>query len=658
MANKIGAGGSIGAAAAAAAAAKAAAEAAARAAAKAAAEAAARAAAKAAAAAAAKTAAAAAAKSKDAFGGVKGGVKGGLAASVKGDGFVSKLSAGAGASVKGDGFVAKEPTSNGLRLSAGLGAAVKGDDFEVTKPKSSFDLGRMTQGAFTLSDDLRTSQTPADEVKEAQLTNQISNDASTKLSAAKTEYDDAKEVVDRSNGRLAQELKRIGPGLTKKQKEEYIKAYEKAHAPELAKAKEAAQKLAATLNETKGMLSDPAGSKLALDSAKALAKTPEGAETAKNFVKEVSTNPDSPIYKALVESQGVEETNKQLQETLGAAIPNLLSEALKSTDGDPQAAAAKLKQSLDGLDSAKGIIGNLEGYNKGIEALAKGDFAALKAMDSDNPISNALKVAGVMIGIAKVANGTAEAQDVLGTGKDGMEVTALAMEALAKTLPQDGSLAAAAGAGSKWLSKLAPGIGMVASALSTAADFKALCKDPNAGDALKMIGNAMSTVGGALALTGIGEVVAVPLQVVGGLITATGGIVSQLREESIISEESKQLLRDSGVDEAFITQLTSASPKALRTLEESGMSPEQVQELMSKHPEVFSNPGHQERFAEAAKACGLQGDDVIKFAEALKKDNPDYPVGQVPYNLPPGVIRNIVRTNFPSTRPLISATPQ
>lgn len=621
MTTKIGAGASAGLAAAAAA--KAAARAAA---AKAAAEAAKAAAAK---------AAAAASKLKDAFGGV--GLKGGLSASVKGDGFENK--------------------PNSLRLSAGVGASIKTDDFETTKPKSRFDFNRSVLGAMTLSpDDTRTVQTPADEVKEAQLTNQISNDAGTKLSAAKTEYDDAKEVVDRNKGRLAEELKRIGPGLTPRQKEAYIKAYEAEHAPELAKAKEAATQLAAVLNETKGQL-DPTGAKLAMDTAKALAKTPEGAETAKNFVKELSNNPDSPLYKGLVESQGVEEVTKQLQETLGAAIPNLYAEALKSTDGDPDAAAAKLKQGLDGLDSGKGVLGNMEAFNKGLDALLANDTAALKAMDSANPLSNALKVAGVMLGIAKVANGTAEAQDVLGAGKDGIEVTALAMEALAKTLPTDGSLASAATTGSKWLNKLAPGIGMVASAMSAAADFKALCTDPNAGDLLKLVGNAMSTVGGALALTGVGEVVAVPLQVVGGLITATGGIVSQLREENIITEESKKLLRASGVDEAFIQQLTSASPKALRTLEETGMSPEQVQELMSKHPEVFSNPVHQERFAEAAKACGLQGENVLKFAEALKKDNPDYPMAHVPYNNRPGIIRNIVRSNFPSTRELVAPSP-
>lgn len=399
------------------------------------------------------------------------------------------------------------------------------------------------------------------------------NAASTQLTNATRELDEANAKVDANKAELGEQLRRLGPHLTENQKKDYIKTFEADHQGDVDKAAEVANKVAQTLEETKTAVPRPSATEQ-LAAAKALAKTPEGAQAAKNFVQQLATNPDSPEYQALVkESGGVEAANKALQDTLKEAIPNLTIKALENSKGDPRLAAEAVKKDLEALETAKGILGDVSQVGKALQAIANNDFQAVKDIGA-GPYGDTLKVASTIIGVAKVANGTANVQDVLSLTKDSAELTATALKAFGKV------------AAGELLEKIAGPLGVIAAAFSMSDDVKALMKDGKKGDALKLVGDALTTAGCICAMTGAGAPVGAVLGVAGTALTVAGSIMNMHQEETDRSAEELGILKRIGVEESWAKVLSSTERFAdpgFKT-EWLGGSPEQVRKKIADGP--------------------------------------------------------------------------
>ena len=450
------------------------------------------------------------------------------------------------------------------------------------------------------------------------------------LSSAKGKYDDAKGKVDKDNEDLSTELARLGPGLTDAQKQKYIEAFHKAHAGDYQAEADAAKSLGQALNLVGPSAlknTDPDFARTALDAASELAETPEGAEAAKNFVSLVENNTDSPLYNNLRVQLGgqADGVKAKCEDILKKAVPNLYAHDVTEANGDASAASEKLKEQLESLETCKDLGDDANQLVQGVAALQEaaqtGKYDALTEL-GEGPLGMAFKGAGVILGIAKAANGdsdpTAYVQNLAATGQEGCELIAEATKSLSGTLP------AVADAG-EMIGKFAPGLGLVANALATSEDFQALVKGGNAGDVVKLLGDSISTLGSALEVTGIGAVVGVPLQVLGSLVSIVGGLISGNAQEDHWNDEEKNLLGQIGLPTNVAQGLTAADPESLdQVAKDEKLSPEQVQQLATDHPEIFEAPGYAQAFVDAANACGISGGDLDGFATALAKDNPQY----------------------------------
>lgn len=510
---------------------------------------------------AAKAAAAAAAK---AAASAKTGVKAGLGAGIgkeasKRLGLKDRFSSKAMKPIRGG---ARAEAGLGAGLSAGLsaGASASVEAQPSFKPSQLQALSKNPAAAYLGSADNDVAS--------------IENAASKRITSATTELDEANAKVEANKAELNEQLRRLSPHLTEAQKKAYVQKFNEAHQGDVDKAKEAAQKAAQALQETRDAVPGPSvDEQLAI--AKSLSKNPEGAKAAKDFVQELATNPDGPAYQQLVKSSGgVEAANKALQDTLKEAIPNLTLKGLEDSKGDPKAAAEFVKRELEALDTAKGIVGDVSQVAKAMDLLASGgDFKSLKDMGA-GPYGDTLKVASTIIGIAKVANGTAQPQDVLSLTKDSAELTATALKSFGKV------------AGGELLEKLAAPLGVVAGIYSMSDDVKAIMKDGKNGDKLKLIGDALSTAGAVCACTGAGAPVGAILAVAGTALTVAGSIVNMKQEESDRSAEQLKLLKEIGVEENWAKVLSSnerfADPK-FKT-EWLGGSPADVRKKIADGP--------------------------------------------------------------------------
>lgn len=416
-----------------------------------------------------------------------------------------------------------------------------------------------------------------------------------KLAAAQTEFDDSKSKVDALNKKLSQQLGKLGPGLTDEQKKAYIKQFRDENAGEYQRYEAATKQLGEVLTEA-GTLDDmpPATTLRAMTAAKALAATPEGATAAKDFAvqvaKKLEANPG--YFKGGLNNLSADQAERELNEIVSTAVPNLYANELRLANGDPKAAGNALAVQLEGIERLRVFSSSAEPIKKGIEALQTGDFAALKTLDRGNLFGKSFQAAGVALGIAKLASGAdLSAQDYLQTlaavGKDGTELIAMGMKALSSTSKIAASVSDALETG--WAARLAPGLGVAANALQTSLDYaKASSPDGNHGDYIAVAGDALATAGSVLALTGVGEVAALPMQIIGTGIGKVGNMMSDsINHERDVAEAKTRLLAI-GLSEEQAEQLARADPGALQVLS-SRYGPEQLRELLVRNPNAFTS---------------------------------------------------------------------
>jgi hypothetical protein len=113
----------------------------------------------------------------------------------------------------------------------------------------------------------------------------------------------------------------------------------------------------------------------------------------------------------------------------------------------------------------------------------------------------------------------------------------------------------------------------------------------------------------------------------GVTVLAVGGaeLAKQGKELAEHTELAETFLKDGGVDEAAAKTLSSDALKDATLLEQLKLTPDQLQELAEKHPEVFAaGQGGTQSVIDVANACGIKGDDVGAFLDAVAKDNSNY----------------------------------
>ena len=143
------------------------------------------------------------------------------------------------------------------------------------------------------------------------------------------------------------------------------------------------------------------------------------------------------------------------------------------------------------------------------------------------------------------------------------------------------------------------------------------------------MGHGIQALGDLVALIGSGVAVAVPgvgqiIEGVGLVISGIGTLITGNEEKRERDEAQERLLVEAGVDPAVARTLAGGDEQPTQFSEQLGMSPEEIQALAQNHPELFTAPGYSQAVIDAAKAAGLEGDEVNGFIDALASDNPHY----------------------------------
>jgi hypothetical protein len=115
----------------------------------------------------------------------------------------------------------------------------------------------------------------------------------------------------------------------------------------------------------------------------------------------------------------------------------------------------------------------------------------------------------------------------------------------------------------------------------------------------------------------------------GMAITFTAGLALQFAnyviDKNNNTEAAEKFLQDAGLSADVAKTLSTDALEAASILQEQlDLTPQQMQEIAKKHPEVLQSPGHANGLVVVAKACGIEGDDVPGFIDALAKDDPNY----------------------------------
>ncbi len=153
----------------------------------------------------------------------------------------------------------------------------------------------------------------------------------------------------------------------------------------------------------------------------------------------------------------------------------------------------------------------------------------------------------------------------------------------------------------------------------------------------------LSIAGSALELT--------PLAPVGGIINAAGLAISavgdflkHITERGMIADEKRELMLQAGVPEDVARALADPNANAAE-LQELGLSPEQVQEVVRAYPDLISIGNYFTAFTEGAQALGVPPENFKAFVDAL--------VGQFGNEFEAGSILNTIREQeqFRTDRP-------
>jgi hypothetical protein len=189
-----------------------------------------------------------------------------------------------------------------------------------------------------------------------------------------------------------------------------------------------------------------------------------------------------------------------------------------------------------------------------------------------------------------------------------------------KLIDHDGSLAKwAVGGGEKLFGALSAAY----FAASAVHDYKEGDAPAVAFDAAGAGGALLATFGEALGLGSWAGPVGW-----GVTIFAAGAVevIKQGHELREHTEQAEQFLKGAGLNEETAKTLSGdALQEATMLQQQLHLTPDEMQSLAEKHPEVFTaGQGATQSVIDVAQACGIGSGDVEGFLDAVAKDNPNY----------------------------------
>lgn len=478
-------------------------------------------------------------------------------------------------------------------------------------------------------------------------------------------YNEARKNAQTNTDHLSQLLAETGP-LTPEQQQNFIKAY--MSAPENAdvykKESEAAKNLADYMNANRDSLIAAAGQRP--DSAnqlyqcmQALTQSGQGT-TALSFIGAINNDPaaskafGSLPNKTQNDYQGSDFKGKFLDDTIAAAQGELLVEK----NGDAQSAVNSLLQlaepafsgvnGWDKLSKDYGLIANVKAdphiFDPKVLAddlkemgLGKRGFAMASIMVSAYNGSNAGTVSGMIGSYASAGVDTAE----LGSG---------ALKFLADSDRVGYYTKAGAAAAADFTAKFIPGLSLIASVSSIGQDAGKVTGDPLYAGAV--LGDVFSIGGSVAELLPGGELGGELANSLGLLISSVsqelGSFVDGLTLDPKLKGEAKNYLEKANqlsttdgqeklgildktrmpdqtdqLDDKTINALVQSDPSQVLKLQSLKMSAADIQGLAEDDPEWLKATSKSDFLIDLAQATGMQGAEVIGFAEAVEKDNPN-----------------------------------
>ena len=466
-------------------------------------------------------------------------------------------------------------------------------------------------------------------------------EVSATLDVLQSELARARGETDALDATLATHLLRAGPS-TPEQQGDFIASFRGAedHAGVYAAEAETGAALAAYVETHRdtvlaAAIRDPAIAGQVVDALGQLADSGHG-ELALEVLVEIQGVPDSALASAF------EAHTEALQGPLLERIASAATvEIVARHDGDLQVALADLKEAFAPLQSAKGLFDGVKGgvgsFQDGMammDAVAAGDFDLLEKMGREfgesSPFSRAMSGVGVVMGAIKAAESGREGeylqavQGFASAGESGLDLLAGASKHFADAgrLAQYGDDAPRF---ATFAARLAPGLGVLASATSVAINVQKAADDANVGYAIAAMGDVFGVLGSAVALIpGPGTAAGSMVSGIGAVISAIGGFVGDAIDKHQTREAQRGYMEAAGVDPVVIDAMLFAGETAHRVAESLGLDAEAFQALVIAHPDVAASPGHLGAFAHLATAAGISGDQMQPFANAMARRNPDF----------------------------------
>ncbi|MFL6604261.1 MAG: hypothetical protein ACJ8R9_23415 [Steroidobacteraceae bacterium] len=298
----------------------------------------------------------------------------------------------------------------------------------------------------------------------------------------------------------------------------------------------------------------------------------------------------------------------------------------------------KLKELVTTLNTTKSTEEALAAFDE-LHGDAARELKELKGMTlSQGPAGLAFRVIGLGIAGAAARNATSEAfedpnyQTLLGSlaTNVGLANDSIGFGKSINMLDSEGALARwteRGGENPKWWEG---GGEKLFGALTIAYFAAGAVQDYKGGDTPAAVFDVAGAGGAALAT--FGETIGLGSwagPVGWGVAIVATGLVEAAKyghETKEHTELAENFLKGAGIEEDAAKSLSGDALREATTLQQQlHLSPEQLQELAVKHPEVLTgNRGATQSVADVASANGIKGEDVLPFLDAVAKDDPNY----------------------------------
>ena len=458
-----------------------------------------------------------------------------------------------------------------------------------------------------------------------------------RLEALQKDHADAKKDADKLNEELNAFLLRAGP-LTDGQRAKFIEEFKSTDGREAVYQAEAdaAKALGDYVVENRDAIlqaaaDDPSLAGDVVDLLGDLADSGHG-ELALDMLGRIMADPASDLGKAFAGH-----TDTLQGELLERASSAATTEIIARHDGDLQAAVDDLKEAYQPFKDVKGLFdgtkGGVASFKDGMammDTIAAGDFDPLKKMGDEfgesSPFSRAMSAAGIVVGAVKAGQSAQEGQYLeavqgfASAGQSGLNLLASATKHLTDA-GKFAQFADDAASFARFAARMAPGLGVLASATSIAINTQKAADGGNVGYAIAIVGDTFSMLGSAIELIPVaGTAAGAIINGIGAVISAIGGFIGDAIHNHQTEQELRGYMEAAGLDKDAIDQLVGSGKAQNMAAAELGVSGEQWQAMLAQDGMLAFIPMI---FMEAASAYGLQGEQVVEFFDQLRSDNPD-----------------------------------